>query len=85
MAMPVNPGAGIESPAPTRVDLAADIPVLSPALGHPILSRPRGDRFALRDRQGEIDFLKTADFFFHGAPQLIFRAQIVNNKADERK
>ena len=55
-------------------------PALRRAVGHPILSRPRGDRFALRDRQGEIDFLMTADFFFHGAPHLICRAQIVNNK-----
>ena len=67
--------AGIESSAPTRVDLAADIPVLCPALrralGHAIVSGPLGDRFALRDRQGEMDFLMAADFFFHGALHLI--------------
>ncbi len=45
---------------------------------------PRVDRLAPRDRQGEIDFLKTADFFFHGAlyseSARQFRAQIVNHK-----
>ena len=65
----------VESSAPTRLDLAADFRVLCPAerraLGHPVLWRPRDDRLAIRDRQGEIDFLKTADFFFHGAPHLI--------------
>ena len=65
----------VDNPAPTRVDLAADFRVLCPverrALGHPILSRPRADRLALRDRQGEMDFLMAADFFFHGALHLI--------------
>src|SRR4051812_558675 len=77
----------VESPAPTRVDLAADFRVLCPverrALGHPILSRPLGDRFALRDRQGEIDFLMAADFFFHGALHLISDSEGVSIRRPE--
>ena len=65
----------VDNPAPTRLDLAADFRVLCPAerraLGYPVLLRPRDDRLALRDRQGEIDFLKTADVFFHGAHHLM--------------
>ena len=47
----------------------------------PFFLLARGDRLAPRDRQGEMDFLMAADFFFQGALHVIPDSEGVRDSA----
>ena len=57
----------IEGAAAARLDRAADGGIVGPREGRPhghfVLARPRGDEFALRDRDGELDFFAIGKLF----------------------